>query len=231
MSDILRAEKQEPSRRAVASVVAWALPTIAVAVSAPARASSGVPAQPAGLNGWILFKMPGDSTGAYRVEGRPGETHQYGSYGLWVTNTTRRSVITDTRIILHYLPGPSSWSPSTSSAWSDLNQIGTHDFPEGRHESYEMTYLSTIVPTEGVTNLVSDMVFTGDVRVDGTEPSLYVDRYVTVDGVELAFRRKYGTNVYTPLNSNTPPSTPNTPRDRRAFTAPDEELESDATPA
>ncbi len=230
MSEILRAEKQEPSRRAVASAVAWALPTIAIAVSAPAQASSVVTGQPAGLNGWIFFKMPDDSAGVYQVEGRPGQSHQYGIYGLWVTNTTSTSVITDTRIVLHYLPAQSSWSSSTSSAWSDLKQIGTHDFPEGRHESYEMTYLRAIVPTEGVTNLVSDMVFAGEVSVDGNAPSLYVDRYVTVDGVELAFRRKYGTNVYTPLNSNTPPNTPSTSRERRAFTGADEELESNAAP-
>ncbi|PPF81423.1 hypothetical protein C5E07_14170 [Pseudoclavibacter sp. RFBJ3] len=231
MSDILRAEKQGPSRRAVASAAAWALPTIAIAVSAPAQASSEIPAQPAGLNGWIAFSWPQAGRGTYGIEGRPGQKHMYGRYGLWVTNTTSKSVIANTRIVVHYLPGPSSWSPSVSSSWSDLEPIGTHDFPEGRHESYQMTYLRTIVPTEGVTNLVSDMVFKGDVRVDGNKPSIYIDRYVTVDGVELAFRRKMGTNVYTPLNDNTPPNMPNTPRDQRAFSAPDEELEANVIPA
>lgn len=236
MSNILRAEKQGPSRRAVASAAAWALPTIAIAVSAPAQASSGIPAQPAGLNGWIAFVVPPFGPGEYTVEGRPGQAHQYGTYGLWVTNTTSSSVITDTRIVLHYLPGPSSWSPSISPSWSDLVPIGTRDFPEGRHVSYQMTYLRTIVPMDGITNLVSDMAFRGFVPVDGQVPSLYIDRYVTVDGVELAFRRKLGTNVYTPLNNNTPPNMPNTPTnpgERRAFTAPDEaeEHEANVTPA
>ncbi|WP_146081401.1 MULTISPECIES: hypothetical protein [unclassified Pseudoclavibacter] len=237
MSDILRAEKQGPSRRAVASAAAWALPTIAIAVSAPAQASSEIPAQPPGLNGWIAFGLPGSGIEQYTITGNPGRDHEYGAYGLWVTHTTSSSVITGTRIVVHYLPGPSSWSPGISSSWSNLDPIGTHDFPEGRHVSYQMTYLRTIVPTEGVTNLVSDMYFSGFAQLDGRAPSLYVDRYVTVDGVELAFRRKIGTNVYTPLNDNTPPNMPNTPtnpRERRAFTAPDgaaEELEANVIPA
>lgn len=212
MGDISRAENQLPSRRAVATAAAWAVPTIALAVAAPAQASSGPGLQPPGLNGWIHFTWPGRySNGSYGVDGRSGGSHEYGTYGLWVTNTTSSSVIEDIRIVLHYRPGPDSWSASSSSAWSNLSHIGTHAFPEGTHQSYEMTYTGPISPAEGVTNLVNDLRFTGNVRVGNNTPSIYIDRYVTVDGVELAFRRKVGTNIYTPLNTNTPPNMPNTP--------------------
>lgn len=226
MGDVSRAENQLPSRRAVATAAAWAIPTIALAVGAPAQASSGPGVQPAGLNGWVRFTWPGvNSTGTYAVEGRSGESHEYGTYGLWVTHTTSVSVIDNIRIVLHYLPGPSSWSASASTAWSDLSRIGTHDFPEGVHDSYQMTYRGPITPADGVTNLVNDLRFTGAIRTGSTAPSIYIDRYVTVDGVELAFRRKVGTNIYTPLNTNTPPNMPNTPtvpEGRRAFSAPAE---------
>ncbi|PPF45374.1 hypothetical protein C5B85_07280 [Pseudoclavibacter sp. AY1F1] len=181
-------------------------------MAAPAQASSGPAQQPPGLNGWIQFSWPerNDSRN-YVVDGRAGESHQYGAYGLWVTNTTSSSVIEDIRIVLHYLPAPSSWSPSSSSAWSNLSPIGTHTFPEGTHQSYQMTYTGPVTPADGVTNLVNDLRFTGAARVGGSAPSIYIDRYVTVDGVELAFRRRVGTNIYTPLNTNTPPNMPNTP--------------------
>ena len=225
MGDTSRAENQLPSRRAVATAAAWVVPTIALAVGAPAQASSGPGVQPPGLNGWIRFTWPSNnSTGTYVVDGRSGGSHEYGTYGLWVTHTTSTSVIENIRIVLHYRPGPSSWSASTSSAWTDLTRIGTHDFPAGAHDSYQMTYRGPITPTDGVTNLVNDLRFTAGIRTGSATPSVYIDRYVTVDGVELAFRRKVGTNVYTPLNTNTPPNMPNTPTvpgERRAFSAPE----------
>ena len=41
-----------------------------------------------------------------------------------------------------------------------------------------------------------------------TKPSHYIDRYVVVDGVELAFRRGRDQLDYMPLNDNTPPNLP-----------------------
>ena len=209
MSDSTRSETNLPSRRSVAKAAAWAAPTIAFAVAAPAHAGSPA-AQPPGLQGWIAFHYPErGSTSRYTVRGYNSGAHPHGTYGLWVTNTTASSSVTNIRIFLHYLPAPESWSVRVpASNWSDLVPVGTTVIDGVEHQSYRMDYIGTVVPTDGVTKIQNDMYFEASRMTFDTKPSHYIDRYVVVDGVELAFRRGRDQLDYMPLNDNTPPNLP-----------------------
>lgn len=209
MSDFSRSEINLPSRRAVAKAAAWAAPTIALAVAAPAQATSPA-VQPAGLQGWIAFQYVDNGRGRYTVRGYNSGTHMYGTYGLWITNTTPSSSITDIKIYLHYLPGPSGWSPRRSSShWSDLTRLPTQtDIGGVLHDTYVMTYTGSVVPATNITKLENDMYFeSSEVQSTGIA-SHFIDRYVTINGVVLAFRRGRGQADYKPLNDNTPGDIP-----------------------
>ncbi|PPG38019.1 hypothetical protein [Pseudoclavibacter sp. RFBA6] len=211
MSDSPRSETNLLNRRAVVKAAAWAAPTIALAVASPAHAASPGQ-QPAGLQGWIAFAHPdADTTSSYTVHGYDTGAHAYGTYGLWVTNTKATSTITGIRIYLHYQPGPAAWSPrAESSSWSDLKPDGTTTIDGVVHQTYRMDYVGSVTPANGVTKIRNDMFFESDEMSFDKRPSFYIDRYVIVDGVELAFRRGRDQSDYTPLNDNTPPNLPST---------------------
>lgn len=204
-----RSKTNLPSRRAIVTAAAWAAPTIAFAATAPASVASPS-IQPPGLQGWIAFQHPDEgTTSRYTVQGYNTGTHTYGTYGLWATNTTSSSTITGIRIFLHYNPAPDTWSPRVASSnWSDLVAVGTTTIDGVVHQSYRLDYVGDVAPADGVTKIQNDMFFESNDMTFDRRPSFYIDRYVIVDGVELAFRRGRDQADYTPLNDNTPPNLP-----------------------
>lgn len=221
MSDSSRVESNLPSRRSIAKAAAWAAPTIALAVAAPAHAVSA-PVQPAGLQGWIAFQHPNQGTTSnYTVRGYNSGQHDYGTYGLWVTNTTVDSTVTDIKILLHYTPAPDSWSPVVPTAnWNGPTHVGTTEIGGVAHETYELTYAGQVTPTDGVTKIQNDMHYRANQMYFDSRPSFFIDRYVTVDDVVLGFRRGRDQRDYTILTPGTPDDTdPNLPGGRNARSA------------
>lgn len=181
-----------PSRRVVAKGVAWTLPAVSVAASAPAFAASFPP----GLQGWTYWtrNCPGGSSMTLELDGAgpDGQVYPTTQYGLYVFNTTASTVLTSASITFTYSPGCSgtmSWSalPGSGSNWSTPTQVS----PNTYRTSYSGTW--TYAPAVGTNPSYSvttqTPAFTTTISCTCQAQTLTIVRSVTVDGTPISFTR------------------------------------------
>lgn len=170
---------------------AWAAPTAAVSLSAPAFAVS--PESKKGLQGWVtVSRQCGSVNQTITINGRG----DYPDRGLWVTETTEGLNLEDATIenasITFYFPSSLdtlSWTSSSQPGWSNLTVDNSAPAISG-HIAYTSTYSGgwTYSTRNDVWLADSDPYFTAS-RSGCSRITAYARRVVTVDGETVAFTR------------------------------------------
>lgn len=181
-------------RRSLMKTAAWAAPTAAVSVAAPAFAVS--PESEKGLQGWVTVQSRCDgvfwSTQTLTIDGRGS----YPDRGLWIMETTPGFDLSEAEVtgakIIFYFPtslGTLDWANNSSGGWTDLVLDSSAPQKSG-YSAYSSTYNGTWTYDSGNDVLLA----AGQPRFTATRTgcgtvTAYARRSVTVDGEFVTFER------------------------------------------
>ena len=193
-------------RRTLTRTVAWSTPVIAVAAAAPAFASS-LRKDP-GINGWVLVTTSDRDSNSFDVRfdsDEPGTGPDGAPFGLYVydpnrTGNTLNDSYTNAAVTLWLrtdrdrTPADNGWSTAGSGAgWSAPSDAGLQIKPDGfQYRGYRFAYTGTFTLVAAEERVyLTDLVASSN-NVDSADPTYWVERSITVNGVVQSFQRRNG---------------------------------------
>lgn len=178
-------------RRSLMKTAAWAAPTAAVSVAAPAFAVS--PESKKGLQGWVMVQSRCSwSTQTLTIDGRGS----YPDRGLWIMETAEGFDLSNAQVsdakITFYFPstlGTLNWANRSGAGWSNLTQDDSAPQKAG-YFAYSSTYGGRwrYDATHDVLIAVGQPWFEAT-RSGCSRITAYARRSVTVDGEFVTFER------------------------------------------
>ena len=181
-------------RRSLMKTAAWAAPTAAVSVAAPAFAVS--PESKKGLQGWVQLESECSgiflSTQTLTVDGQGS----YPDRGLWIMETAPGFDLSKAKVtgakITFYFPtslGDLRWTNTSGNGWSGLNRDNRAPQKSGYY-AYSSTYTGrwTYDSEKNVMLAAGQPKFT-TTRSGCSTVTAYALRSVTVDGETVSFER------------------------------------------
>ena len=177
-------------RRSLMKTAAWAAPTAAVSVAAPAFAVS--PESKKGLQGWVTVQSSCRNGQTLTIDGRGS----YPDRGLWIMETAEGFDLSESTVegakITFYFPstlGNLSWTNRSGAGWSNL----TRDDSAPQKAGY-VAYSSTYGGQWRYDATHDVLIAVGQPRFEATRSgcsriTAYARRSVTVDGEFIAFER------------------------------------------
>lgn len=194
----------ETTRRNLNRAVAWSVPVVAVAATAPAYAAS-LRKDP-GINGWVLVTTSDQDNNSYDLRfdsDEPGVGPDGAPYGLYVydpnrTGNTLLDLYTNASVTI-WLRTDRDSTPAnngmnrTGAGWSNATDAGLETKPDGlQYRGFRFNYSGsyTLVAAEERVYLTDLIVTTND--VNSSDATYWVQRAITVNGVVQTFQRRNG---------------------------------------
>lgn len=197
---------EDTTRRTFVRGVAWGVPVIAVASTAPAFAAS-LRKDP-GINGWVLISTTDRDSNSYdltfdsTVNGNGPDGAPYGLYiydpnrvGNTLNDTyTNASMTLWIRTDRDTTPANGGWSRNGSGAgWQAPTDAGLATKPDGfQYRGYRFGYTGgfTLVAAEERVYLQDFKAYSNN--INSSDATYWIERQITVNGTPQTFQRRNG---------------------------------------